>query len=612
MIDSKPDRQPAEMAGGKFRWTNCGVLTVVPPRVILALVLGVALVLMWEPMHDDSATTDEANFLGAGYTYWQGQRYFLNVDHPPLMQLWSAFPLLFLDVKMPPETREFFDEIFASYEERWNHKWVDRKVGPVPTEDFYRYPLIETGTFGNRLMYGRQNDADALLFWGRFMQALVTLATGLLVFLWARSLSNVAGGLLALVAWCFNPVALAYGHLVITDPGIALMLPLAAWMFARFLESPGVRTASLAGLTLGAALLTKFTAIILLPTFGVMLALAWWRGCSIREVPIRKFIGNLLLVGGVAWAAVLLLYAPHWSPAPPLAAEDAQRLRVPEWFIGMRWLLIPREYFKGLTLVLLHVDRGHHSYFLGQWLDKGFWYYYPIAILIKTPVALLMLILIASVLALRRVRQWRFGEATPLIAAFVFLGCAMTNNATIGIRHILPIYPLLAVVIGVEFGRMNLRRQVIGWILAAWLVATAFLAHSDYIAYFNEIVGGPAHGQDYLVDSDFGQGFKRLKRWMGQNRIAHIYLDSTGTPAQIHYLGIPCDLVTATQASKLGEGYLIVSASRLVSPDYSWLRATRKPVARIGHTLFVYAMSGSSAGHDDSHTEPISSSQRGM
>jgi hypothetical protein len=108
------------------------------PWVVVTLVLGIALALMWKPMHDDSATIDEANFLGAGYAYWQGQRYFLNIDHPPLMQLWSAFPLLFLDVKMPPETKEFFDIIFAENEERWDHKSVDRVVAPVPGEQFYR------------------------------------------------------------------------------------------------------------------------------------------------------------------------------------------------------------------------------------------------------------------------------------------------------------------------------------------------------------------------------------------------------------------------------------------------------------------------------------------
>ncbi len=568
------------------------------PWAAVTLVLGVALAWMWEPMHEDTATVDEPNFLGAGYTYWQGQRYFLNVDHPPLMQLWSAFPLLFLDVKMPPGTQEFFDDVFASYEERWDHRSVERQVSPAPTEDFYRYPLLETGTFGNRLLYGRENDADALLFWGRFMQAIVTLATGLLVFLWARSLSNLNGGLLALVVWCFNPLALTFGHLILTDPGIALMLPLAVWMFARFLESPGRRTALVAGLAFGGALLTKFTAVILVPIFGALLAVAWWRVRAIREEPVRKLFGNLFFLAAVAWIAVLLFYGPHWLPAPPLSVEDAHRLRVPEWFIRLRWLLIPREFFKGLTVVLLHAGRGQQAYLFGQWSDKGWWYYYPVAMTIKTPLALLLLLVGAIVMALRRVRQWRFSEAVPLIAATVFLGCAMMNKANIGIRHILPLYSLLAVVIGSELSRTGTRGRITSWILAAWLVVAAFLAHSDCGTYFNEIVGGPAHGQDYLVDTDWGQNGKRLKVWMQQNHIAHIYLDCIGIPPAIQYLNIPSDIVTTTQARNLQNGYLVVSASRLMLPDYSWLRATRAPLARIGNTLFVYMMSASSTRHD--------------
>jgi hypothetical protein len=154
------------------------------------------------------------------------------------------------------------------------------------------------------------------------------------------------------------------------------------------------------------------------------------------------------------------------------------------------------------------------------------------------------------------------------------------------------------VAIGIQFGRMKLSRLLIGWICLAWLVIVAFLAHDDYLAYYNEITGGPSQGQSYLVDSNFdwGQNLKRLKQWMQKNHIEHIYLDCVRTPAQIQYLEIPCDLVTARQASKLREGLLVVSASHLVSPGYSWLRATRTPATRIDNTLFVYAMSESPAG----------------
>jgi 4-amino-4-deoxy-L-arabinose transferase-like glycosyltransferase len=564
------------------------------PWFAVALVLGTALGLMWMPMRDDTATMDETVFLGAGYSYWQGHRYYLNPEHPPLMQLWSALPLLYLDVNLPTDAAVFFHEqFFRNASVTWKYDPEPHADLPPAPEGFYHYPAIEAGLFGRVLVYDSHNDADTLLFWGRFMQALVTLATGVLVFRWAKSLSNVNGGLLALTAWAFNPLALAYGHLIITDPGIALMLPLAVWMFSRFLESPRPQTALPAGLAFGGALLTKYTAIILIPIFGLLALVAWWRlWRSTREESARRIFVNLCLFVVVAWGTVLLLYVPHWSPPPALLVEDAQRLQVPAWFTSLRWLLIPRDFFKGFTIMLIHVFGGHDSYLLGHWSETGWWYYYPVAILVKTPVALLLLLASAVVMALRRMRQYSFAKATPLIAAAVYLACAITSRANIGIRHVLPIYPLLAVVAGIEYGRAQPLTRFAGWLLAAWLAVAAFAARSDYLAYFNELVGGPAHGQDYLLDSNFdwGQSGKRLKEWMAKNHVAHIYLDYFGTGAAIEHLQIPNQRVKAAQARELSGGYLVVSATNLMSPEYDWLRASHAPVARIGNTLFVYSL----------------------
>ncbi len=563
----------------------------------VAFVLGVTLALMWGPMRDDTATNDETVFLGAGYSYWQGHRYYLNVEHPPLMQLWSALPLQLMHVNPPAHLQGYFDErFFPNSAVTWVYDPQPHTPGPPPREGYYHYPAIEAGMFGRLLVYDPGNDSDRLLFWGRFMQALVTLATGLLVFLWARSLSNVGGGLLAMAAWCFNPLALAYGHLIITDPGIALMLPLAVWMFSRFLEKPRPQTASLAGVAFAAALLTKYTAVILAPIFVVLAVIAWWRhGRFASRQSARSVFGNVCLFLVVTWGIVLLLYVPHWSPPPPIAVEDAQRLLVPDWFRAFRLVLIPRDFFKGFTIMFMHVFAGHQGYLLGQWSETGWWYYYPVAILVKTPVALLLLLVSVIALAIERIRTCSFAEATPLIAAAIYFGCAIANKADIGIRHILPVYPLLAVVIGSEFTRLKPRYQLLGWVLAAWLAVTAFRAHSDYIAYFNEAVGGPANGQNYLVDSNFdwGQSGKLLKKWMEKNHLTHIYLDYFGTGMAIEHLRIPNERVKPEELHSLSDSYLVVSATHLMSPNYDWFRTTHTPVARIGYTLFAYSLSAS-------------------
>jgi hypothetical protein len=567
----------------------------------VALILGVALTLMWRPMREETATIDETTFLGAGYSYWQGHRYYLNVEHPPLMQLWSALPLTFLDIKLPGDSELSFDDtnltVLSAMTETWDFRTVTNSETLTGSERFYHYPALESGLFGRVLVYGGANDADKLLFWGRFMQALVMLATGLAVFLWTKSLSNTTGGLFALAAWSFNPIALAYGHLIITDPGIAFMITLAVWMFSRFLTSPRPRTALAAGIAFGGALLTKYTAIILIPIFGALLLLAWWKQTrSARVDSLRSLFANLCLVGAASWATVILFYVPHWSPPPPISIGDAQHLHIPAWFVRLRWMLVPRDFFKGFTILLLHVVNGHHAYLLSQWSFKGWWYYYPVAILVKTPVALLLLMISAAALAVWRIRQSSFAEAVPLVAALAYLACAMTSKADIGIRHALPVYPLVAVVAGVECARARRRDQLVGWLLVAWLLVAALVAHPDYIAYFNEIVGGPANGQDYLIDSNFdwGQNAKALKQWLDVNHVTHVYLDYFGTGAAIRYLGIPAEFVRPEQVPKLRDGYLIISATHLMVPEYQWLRENHKPLTRIGNTLFVYELPSSS------------------
>jgi hypothetical protein len=572
------------------------------PWLAAALILGAPLALMWRPMHDETATTDETAFLGAGYSYWLGHRYYLNVEHPPLMQLWSALPLMFLDLKLTPDAESAFggtsNTISASMTQPWDYQLETNVERLAEADRFYHYPALETGLFGRTLVYGGLNDADRLMFWGRFMQALVMLATGLVVFQWTKSISNATGGLMALAAWSFNPIALAYGHLIITDPGMALMTPLSVWMFSRFLESPRPPTALVAGVAFGAALLTKHTAIILIPIFGVLALAAWlsqWRAVPTKS--LRACFGNLLLVGLVAWVTVILFYIPHCSPPPPLSAAHAQQLHIPMWFLRLRWVLIPRDFFKGLVIVMLHVVNGHHAYLLGQWSDKGWWYYYLVAILVKTPVALLLLMISAVATAAWRIRRSSFAVATPLIAAAVYLACAMMSRADIGIRHALPMYPLLAVVVGIECARAGESAQFVAWLLIVWLAVTAFTARSDYIAYFNELVGGSARGQDYLIDSnyDWGQNGKALQRWVEAIHGSRVYLDYFGTGMALRYLHVPVTFVKPDDVPRLRDGYLIVSATHLMEREYQWLRENHQPAARIRNTLFVYSLPSSTS-----------------
>ncbi len=512
----------------------------------LSLILAAQAALLWQPMREDSATVDEPVMLGAGHSYWHGHRYFLNVEHPPLAQMVNALPVVW--ASPPTNAAALLDtQPDGPVIARW-----DNLALPVGEKfpDFYYMPVLEGEEYGRQLVFGNRD----VLLWGRLVPVLTSLATTVLVFVWA------GGSLLAAIAWAFNPVALAHGHLATTDAAAALCLPLALWMWTRFAQKPGTQSAVVAGIALGAAMLVKFTALALLPA---MLIVSWMEVRRHRES--RAFVRGAMLAGAVTWAMILLAYAPDWKPAPP--APDG--LAVPAWFRALRLVWIPPTFFKGLALVLTHAGRGHESYLLGDWSNEGWWYYFPVAFALKTPVALLAL----GAMSLRR------RALVPWLGAAVYFAVAMTSRANLGIRHLLPVYALLAVAIGA-----GCRWRWVGGALAAWLIGVAVWTHPLYIQYFSELAGGASNGQRYLLDSnyDWGQDANRLRKYLGDR---HVYISYHGRWGALAGINYTC--VSAEEARELRDAWLVISATNLMRPEWSWLRE-RLPDERVAHTLFVY------------------------
>jgi 4-amino-4-deoxy-L-arabinose transferase-like glycosyltransferase len=580
-----------------------------PTPFTLVLLLIVTAGLMIGAMRQESATVDETGFLGAGYSYWHGHRYRLNPSHPPLAQLLASLPLTVLDAKLSPLGSAILSgRMMADPSTRW-----DLREGgpPLSTPElfphgpgFYHFPFDEQIYFGGDFIYGGQNDAEKFLFWGRIPEVLLTLLTGLMVFLWARHLQGDAAGLLAASMLLLNPVILAYGHIVQTDIGMALAFPLAVWMFARLLEAPSARRAVCAGLAAGVTLAIKYTAVILLPTFVVLWLLYRWRHRGAQSLGWKRG----LLVAAVAWGLIALLYMPHWLPAPPIDAATAAKLAVPHWFVLFRPILIPAEYFKGLAITLLHASGGNEAYLNGAWSNSGWWYYFPLAFAMKTPLTFLLFAGVGIALAVRSRRELRFAELAAWAGAAVYLLCAMWSKANLGVRHILAVYPLVSIGAASALSRWTMhvpkaRQKLANWAVAALPVASlagVLLAYPQFISYMNPLAGGSKHGHEHLLDSNFdwGQDVKRLKQFLDEHGSPRIYLQYFGTQAAIEYYGIANDFVGSDVAKQIQQGPLVVSANALMRPEWQWLRESHQPVARVGYTLFVYQIGGSGKAAD--------------
>jgi hypothetical protein len=317
----------------------------------------------------------------------------------------------------------------------------------------------------------------------------------LVVYWWGRRYFSAAVAVMAVFLFSFLPPILAHAGLATTD------MPLTAFLGAAFLsaliwvEQPTPGHAALFGVSTGLAMLSKFSTLVFFPA-GVGLALAWY---YVTERPKLDWL----------WSA-----AKKRIPSLGLAVLIACLLIWAGYRFSFRKVPAP-ELFQGIQDVMRHNAEGHPSFLLGERSNTGFWYFYPVVVAVKTPIAFLLLLTAGVAFAVRR-REWFRRAGPPLAFSAGIVAVGLFTHINIGVRHILPVYVGFSVLAAaaamrlLELGRARKWIQIALAALAIWLAASSLLSHPDYLAYFNEFAGGEP--QNILVDSDldWGQDIKRL------------------------------------------------------------------------------------------------------
>jgi hypothetical protein len=552
----------------------------------LVLAAGVALyvALAVTSMRTKSATFDETAHLPAGYTYLALGDHRLNPEHPPLVKVLAAAPLLLMDVQMRPD-----DEAW-----RLRRQWE----------------------FGRRFLY-HWNDADLLLFRGRLPIVALGALLGVAVFFRARRDWGLPAAALALYLCALSPDMLAHGQIVTTDMGAALFMFLSVVAFERLMDRPTIGRLAATGLAVGAALATKFSMLVVFPILAVLglVAVLCARGDARGPRPAQV----LALLAGIAAVALVVLWASYGFASPlspePAVESDFDWTRVSgqggvvdgAMAAARQIHALPEAYVFGFLRFFRHAE-ARPTFLLGRLSDRGFWYYFPVTFALKTPLALIALLLLS--LATRRQHPAPLRAElflwTPVV---LYFGLACTLGLNIGHRHLLPIYPFLFVIAGRCAAHAVVRVPAIlssaaVLLLAGWYGASVWRVHPDYLAYFNELAGGPEGGYRYLVDSnlDWGQDLKGLKAWMDRNGVARVKLSYFGT-GDPEYYGIACDLLPGQMlppprqvTREIAPGDVVaVSVTNLqgvyLPPEDRPLMERLKaqaPVASIGHSIRIY------------------------
>lgn len=198
------------------------------------------------------------------------------------------------------------------------------------------------------------------------------------------------------------------------------------------------------------------------------------------------------------------------------------------------------------TAWALNNDKSE-SYLLGHKKMGGWWYFFLVAIAVKSPISLLVLATIGFTLTIfvpDLLGRW--SALTPSAALAAVLSVTMHVGYQRGLGHILVALLLLVIIAGLGIGRIfELRRPtrlVLCSVVAAlllWQAAESPRAQSDFIAYFNEFVGSsPSHVLITGCDLDCGQDLLRLVDEVRAGHIRDVNL-AVFTSADLDRSGLP-------------------------------------------------------------------------
>jgi hypothetical protein len=544
-------------------------------RWVLIVVPALILILWLQMLHairGESLTWDEGDHIFAGYESLKTHDFGLNPEHPPMVKMIGALPLLSLELRVPAVGHRFFkEEAYMDGRELLFHN------GPAD---------------------GGHYDANTLIFRARLFASVFSLIAAVLVFLGTTEMFSLTAGLIALVLFCFEPNLIAHGAFVTTDMAASCTIFATIYAFWRWVKVPSAARLLTAGLVGGFALAAKHSTILLAPMLLLLAAVVLYdqRRKDHTPSPLRitpaRMITALAVITGVAVIVLWAFYGFRFSARPaglaltpsladyikPLAPREAHGIL----FLA-HWHLLPESYLYGLADVR-RVANDMPSFLLGRVYAHGTWMYFPIVFLIKSTLPMLALLALTLFAIARRWLRPSLELAFVLIPPIVYMLVSMGSHLNIGARHILPVYLFCCVIAGAGAAALlraqQTRKSRERWTLTVMAllifhVATTLHASPNYISYANEAWGGPTQTYRYLSDSntDWAQQLIAVSAELRARGVQHCYIAYFATPFILPSdYGIPCDLIPTfdshiVNASKptpsIFEGPILISAGDL-------------------------------------------------
>jgi hypothetical protein len=587
-------------------------------------------VIAWFSQQNKCATFDEPlHFMGAWVqTHYNDFR--VNPEDPPLWKFYLAAGTDKSALQMD------------THSGLWNMMLENI---PAPALNYAIQTLYQTP----------HNPAHSLLQAARARMLLLAIILGIAIAWWAWRLAGPLAAVVATAAFTLDPNFLAHSPLIKNDVTITLLFVLilaAVWIIG---ERATLLRCSILALLVGAALTTKFSGLLAFPmiaialTCRILIGNPWpfikWTLQS-RRAQTLAAVAILLLCIIISYAFIWTCYGFRFSPSadskqhfdysllteycaendsianqnpPPIYPTNSDLSHwVNQWQptptvravqIADRAKFLPEAWLYGF-LYTYGSSLARRGFLLGNLSIVGWWYYFPLAILFKTPLATLIAIPLAIIVSRKRrtssIHNW-WPIAATLVGPIFYMAVAMRAHLDIGLRHTFPVYPFLFIFLGVSAATAYRHRPK----LTAWIISLLFLglviettsAFPDFIPFFNAIAGGPRGGLSLLGDSnlDWGQDLPALADWQRDHPDRQLYLSRQGSPDPryygLHYIELPGSQISEPdQIAPSGQlPIYAISAANLQGPYLTQEQRQfyqhflkEKPAAILHGTIYLY------------------------
>ena len=542
-----------------------------------------------------SITNDEVVSIPAGYYHLAAGNFQISVDHPPLTKMYSALPLLFIQPNEPPIALRTDEgtlmRTLRAQEEFWN---------------------------------ANATQFRAISFWARVPMITLTLALGVLIFVYTRQLFGARAAVLAVFLFSLEPTVLAHGRTALNDLPAALSYLLFFFTLHTYWKTPRLTRALALGLATGLAVMTKFSMVIVMPVFLVIAIVSIWtaprRGEKRGRVAGQVGLATLVIILAINAAYFFQGQPPHeaefrWlativSPTHFSAAMTCVRVIshiMPTYLLSGVDAVLARN--SGVDVVVAGKGYGQTAALLGSYSDTGWWYYFPVAFALKTTIPFLLTAIAALAWALWNLISKRDKLFLFLLAPLgLYALVSLTSHINIGIRHFLPAFPFLFILGGAFFDWLLRRRRVhqisliIVLLLTGWTVIEAVRAYPNHMTYLNELASRHPHWY-YLSDSniEWGDEVGELADYLrahGETKVRAALLGGWATLPRygVDYVSllVPTGVqLPPTRYVAIGASFLNGSTVAIAGPgpqrqDFFSRYRDRKPEAVFGNSIYLY------------------------